>query len=76
MVTGRDDTAEELIDRNLGYMQLALSSVDALDVMSDVTLDNAKTRAMWFIGMGTGGRQSRLAQCSCYTRSRWRCSSA
>src|SRR6185437_5607589 len=24
VVTGKDDTAEELIDRNLGYMQLAL----------------------------------------------------
>ncbi|ACF52142.1 TrbL/VirB6 plasmid conjugal transfer protein [Stenotrophomonas maltophilia R551-3] len=55
VVTGKKDSPEDLIDENLGYMQLALSSVDALDVMSDVTLDNAKTRAMWFIGMGTGG---------------------
>lgn len=55
VVTGKDDSPEDLIDENLGYMQLALSSVDALDVMNDVTLDNAKTRAMWFIGMGTGG---------------------
>jgi len=31
-------------------MQLAL-----LDVAGDATLDSAKTRAMWFIGLGTGG---------------------
>jgi len=55
VVTGRDDTAEELFDRNLGYMQLALTSVSVLDVAGDVTLDSAKTRAMWFIGLGTGG---------------------
>lgn len=55
VITGKKDSPEDLIDENLGYMQLALSSVDALDVVGDVTLDNAKTRAMWFIGMGTGG---------------------
>lgn len=56
VVTGDPDkTPQELIDENLGYMQLALSSVDQLDVMGDVTLDGAKTRAMWFIGLGTGG---------------------
>jgi len=52
VVTGKDDTAEELIDRNLGYMQLALTSVRVLDVAGDVTLDSAKRRAMWFIGFG------------------------
>ncbi len=55
VVTGKDDTAEELIDRNLAYMQLALTSVSVLDVAGDVTLDSAKTRAMWFIGLGMGG---------------------
>ncbi|WP_401734977.1 type IV secretion system protein [Stenotrophomonas muris] len=55
VITGKKDSPEDLIDENLGYMQLALSSVDSLDVMGDVTLDSAKTRAMWFIGMGTGG---------------------
>jgi type IV secretion system protein VirB6 len=54
-VTGKKSTAEELIDKNLGYMQLALTSVSVLDVAGDVTLDSAKTRAMWFIGLGTGG---------------------
>lgn len=55
VVTGKNSTAEELIDKNLGYMQLALTSVSVLDVAGDVTLDSSKTRAMWFIGMGTGG---------------------
>ncbi|WP_248151613.1 type IV secretion system protein [Stenotrophomonas indicatrix] len=36
-------------------MQLALTSVSVLDGAGDVTLDSAKTRAMWFIGLGTGG---------------------
>ncbi len=54
-MTGKKSTAEELIDKNLGYMQLALTSVSVLDVAGDVTLDSAKTRAMWFIGLGTGG---------------------
>jgi type IV secretion system protein VirB6 len=55
VVTGKDDRPEDLIDRNLGYMQVALSAVDMLDVAGDETLDSAKTRAMWFIGLGTGG---------------------
>ncbi len=55
VVTGKDDRPEDLIDKNLGYMQVALSAVDMLDVAGDETLDSAKTRAMWFIGLGTGG---------------------
>ncbi len=55
VITGKDESPEDLIDKNLGYMQIALSAVDALDVMGDVTLDSAKTRAMWFVGLGTGG---------------------
>jgi len=55
VVTGKKDRPEDLIDKNLGYMQVALSAVDMLDVAGDETLDSAKTRAMWFIGLGTGG---------------------
>ncbi len=55
VITGKKDSPEDLIDKNLGYMQLGLSSIDALDAMGDVTLDSAKTRAMWFVGLGTGG---------------------
>ncbi len=74
VITGKKDSPEDLIDENLGYMQLALSSVDSLDVMGDVTLDSAKTRAMWFIGMGTGGPAVTAGRCCCCTKSRWRCS--
>lgn len=76
VITGKDESPEDLIDKNLGYMQIALSAVDALDVMGDVTLDSAKTRAMWFVGLGTGGRPSPPARCCCCTRWRWPCSSA
>ena len=55
VITGEKESPEDMIDKNLGYMQLALSSIDALDAMGDVTLDSAKTRAMWFVGLGTGG---------------------
>ena len=55
VVTGENGTPEDQIDRNLGWMQVGLSSIDALDVVSDPTLDSAKTRAMWFVGLGTGG---------------------
>ena len=54
VITGEKESPEEMIDKNLGYMQLALSSINALDAMGDVTLDSAKTRAMWFVGLGTG----------------------
>lgn len=55
VITGKKESPGDLIDKNLGYMQLGLSSIDALDAMGDVTLDSAKTRAMWFVGLGTGG---------------------
>jgi type IV secretion system protein VirB6 len=55
VVTGDSGTPEDNIDKNLAWMQVGLSSIDGLDVMGDPTLDNAKTRAMWFVGLGTGG---------------------
>lgn len=55
IVTGDKGGPEEQIDRNLGYMQLALTSIDALDVMQDQTLNDDKSRALWFTGLGTGG---------------------
>lgn len=54
-VTGKSGSPEESIDKNLAWMQVALTSIDALDVAGDQTVDNAKTRALWFTGMGTGG---------------------
>lgn len=54
-VTGKVGSPGELIDRNLAWMQVALTSIDALDVAGDETIDSAKTRAMWFTGLGTAG---------------------
>lgn len=54
VVTGDPSLPEDRIDRNLGWMQVALSGIDALDVVSDPSLDDDKTRAMWFVGLGTG----------------------
>ena len=55
VVTGEAGSPEDQIDKNLAWMQVALSSIDALDAVGDTTLDGAKTRAMWFVGLGTGG---------------------
>lgn len=54
-VTGESGSPEASIDRNLAWMQVALTSIDALDVAGDPTIDSAKTRAMWFTGLGTAG---------------------
>lgn len=55
VVTGENTDPEDEIDKNLGYMQLAWSSIDMLDAMDDNVLDAKKTRAMWFVGVGAGG---------------------
>ncbi len=36
-------------------MQVALSSIDGIKILNDPGLQEDKTRAMWFIGLGTGG---------------------
>lgn len=55
VVTGSSSSPEEAIDRNLAWMQVALSSIDVLDVSGDATLDAQKTRALYMVGLGTGG---------------------
>lgn len=55
VVTGKDTKIEDQIDDSLAWMQVALTSIDMIDVVKDPTLDDDKNRAMWFIGMGTGG---------------------
>lgn len=55
VVTGKSGSPEESIDRSLAWMQVALTSIDSLDVAGDATIDSAKTRALWFTGLGTGG---------------------
>ena len=55
MVTGTDEDVYDRVDKSLAYMQLALSSIDALDVSGDEVLNDKKSRALWFAGIGTGG---------------------
>ncbi|AXK72972.1 type VI secretion protein [Lysobacter sp. TY2-98] len=55
VVTGSSSSPEEAIDKNLAWMQVALSSIDVLDVAGDQTLDAQKTRALYMVGFGTGG---------------------
>ena len=55
VVTGSSDDPYSKIDESLGYMQLALSSIDALDVGGDALINDAKTRAQWFSGIGIAG---------------------
>jgi len=55
MVTGTDEDVYDRVDKCLAYMQVALASIDTLDVAGDEILDGKKERAMWFAGIGTGG---------------------
>jgi len=54
-VTGTDEDVYDRVDKCLAYMQVALASIDTLDVAGDEILDGKKQRAMWFAGIGTGG---------------------
>lgn len=55
VVTGSSTSAYENIDKSLGYMQLAFSSIDAVQDGDSAKVDDDKARAMWFTGIGTGG---------------------
>lgn len=55
VVTGKDQKPEDQIDKSLAWMQVALSSIDGIKVLDDPGLQSDKTRALWFIGLGTGG---------------------
>ena len=55
VVTGSTRDAYENIDRSLGYMQLAFTSIDSLQDGESTTANDQKTRALWFTGIGTGG---------------------
>ena len=55
-VTGNPaDTPEKQIDRNLAAMQFAMTSIDAINVAEDPTLDSDKKRALMMVGVGTAG---------------------
>jgi type IV secretion system protein VirB6 len=55
VVTGSTRDAYENIDRSLGYMQLAFTSIDSLQDGDSSIANDQKNRAMWFTGVGTGG---------------------
>ena len=55
VVTGRDEDPYRRIDRSLWYMQLAMSSIDAVQDAGDPRTGDTKDRAMWFSGIGTAG---------------------
>ncbi|GHE35305.1 type IV secretion system protein [Vulcaniibacterium thermophilum] len=55
VVSGDDDDTEKKIDRSLGYMQLALSSIDSLHTGGSEAVQQEKDRNMWFTGIGIAG---------------------
>ena len=55
VVTGRSGTPEQSIDRNLAYMQMAMSGIDSLSTEGDPSLAEQKSRAQLFAGFGTAG---------------------
>ena len=54
-VTGNSGDVYEDIDKSLGYMQAAFTSIDSIQDGGDDKVDAQKSRAMWFTGIGTGG---------------------
>lgn len=55
VVTGHDEDPYQRIDRSLWYMQLAMSSIDSVQVAGDEVTNDTKNRALWFSGVGTAG---------------------
>jgi len=55
VVTDSDKKPEDQIDDALAWMQVAMSSIDAINVQSDPVLAGDKNRAIMLIALGTGG---------------------
>ncbi|WP_260305498.1 type IV secretion system protein [Xanthomonas sp. 3075] len=56
LITGNsEETAEEQIDQSLAWMQVALTTIDSLQVVGDQGLEREKATALWLTGIGTGG---------------------
>jgi len=55
VITGEDGSPEDEIDKNLGWMQVAMSSLDVLESGGDLDGAQEKERAVTMIGFGTGG---------------------
>lgn len=55
LITGKTGGPEDEIDENLAWLQVAMSSLDALETGGDVGLNDEKGRAQTWISLGTGG---------------------
>jgi type IV secretion system protein VirB6 len=58
IVTGDYDDPTELIEQNMAFTQLAISSIDLVQVSESngsLNLSSEKTRAMWMAGFGAAG---------------------
>jgi type IV secretion system protein VirB6 len=55
LVTGQNGPPSSGIDKNLAFMQVALSSIDVLQSGGDEAVEDAKTRSMFFAAAGTAG---------------------
>ncbi len=55
VVTGSSTPVEKQVDKALGWMQVAMASIDAIDVANDSEMGSEKLQAKFFIGLGTGG---------------------
>lgn len=57
IVTGEDKTASQMIEENLALTQLAMSSIEMVEVSEDgsLSLSEEKTRALWMAGFGAAG---------------------
>lgn len=55
IVTGEFQSPSAGIDKNLAYMQVALSSIDVMQTGGDASVEEAKTRSMWLAAAGTAG---------------------
>lgn len=55
IVTGSDEGPADAIDSNLQEMELAMVAIDSLDGGWSDALESAKTKALWFTGIGVAG---------------------
>lgn len=55
VITGKDESPGEQIDESLKWLQIAMSSIDAIDAAGDATLETEKNRNRWLVGIGAGG---------------------
>jgi type IV secretion system protein VirB6 len=55
VVIGEDAKPEAQVGKSLAWMRVAPSRIDDIKILNDPELQANKTRAMWFIGLGTGG---------------------